>query len=94
MRIQNHDVQLNTQGQDNQGIMSELSSLLAKMNRKQPVKYSNPKPTENKLIDSLCNTIFIQKKKIEELKSELHGMEIAKQINSHIKQVQELSGNK
>lgn len=91
MRIQNHDIKLSVQGRENDKIkdeiVQELSNIFAKMNKKETVPA--PVPTENKLIDNLCNTIFIQKKRIKELEGELHGMELAKQINDHIKRVEE-----
>lgn len=92
MRIQHQDVNLNMQGDEIEAIKSELSSVLAKMNIAKAIQ--NPIPTENKLIDNLCNTIFEQKKTIAKLEGELHGMELAKNINTHIKRADELAGVK
>lgn len=83
MRIQNHSVNLDVQGQELEGVKSELASLLEKINKK-PL-HSEPVPTENKLIDNLCNTIFKQKKKIAQLEADIVGSDLAKRINDAIK---------
>jgi hypothetical protein len=92
MRIKHNDVKLNVQGQDNEGIKIELAQLFEKMNGK-PL-YSEPTPTKDKFVDNLCNTIFLQQKEIARLKGDIVGMELAKNINNHIRRVDELAGVK
>lgn len=91
MKIDHQKVNLSIQGQDLDGIKSELNNILYKMNAKQP--NFAPIPTQNKLIDSMANTIFEQDKRIKQLEGHIAGSDLSKRINKAIEDIQAVKAN-